>query len=302
MVYIVGSVRSGSTLLDVLLGSHPDIHSTGELARISKYYEPPGYRCSCGKGASECPFWSGVLQDFERTSPLQELNRGWRRFEGFRAFPRTWWGARTGTRALREQVARLGEMIRSIARASGKGTVIDSSKDPVRGFLYSLLPSDAFDVRYIHLVRDGRGFMFSVTARPDGAGLGQRHKKGRPAAVRALEWASTNLLTSILFAGGDTQYLRLRYEDFVAQPSLELRRIGTFLGTDLSSIAEDLSQGRAVPIAGHIVGGNRLRFNAAVIIQPDTEWQRRLPARLDWTFWGLAGWLALAYGYHRTAG
>lgn len=302
VVYIVGSVRSGSTLLDVLLGSHPNIHSTGELARISKYFEPPGYRCSCGRGASECPFWSQVLLDFQRAVPLQDLNRGWRRYEGFRAFPRTWWGAKTGARGLREHVDRLGAMVRAIERATGKGMVIDSSKDPVRGFLYSLLPREEFEVRYIHLIRDGRGFMWSVTARPDGAGLGRKPKRGRPPSVRALEWATTNLLTSFLFSRGGLPYLRLRYEDFVAQPSRELERIGSFLGTDLAKIAEDLRQGHAVPIPGHVVGGNRLRFDSAVTIRPDTEWQRRLPARLDWTFWALAGWLALAYGYRRGAG
>jgi hypothetical protein len=285
--------------LDILLGSHPEIHSTGELARISKYYEPPGYRCSCGKGASECPFWSGVLLDFERVTPLPELNRGWRRFEGFRAFPRTWWESKRDAPALRAHVDRLGEMVRAIARASGKTTIIDSSKDPVRGFVYSFLPSEEFEVRYIHLIRDGRGFIWSVTARPDGAGLGRKAKRGRPASVRALEWAATNLLASMLFSRRGSSYLKLRYEDFVAQPYAELGRIGTFLHADLSPIADAVSQGRAIPVAEHIVGGNRLRFNAAITIRPDTEWERRLPARLDWTFWALAGWLALAYGYRR---
>jgi hypothetical protein len=299
VIYIVGSVRSGSTLLDLLLGSQPEILSTGELARISKYYEPPGYRCSCGKGASECPFWSVVLADFERGTPLRELHRGWRRFEGFRAFPRAWWESKTDAAALRAHVTRLGEMVRAIARASGKSTIIDSSKDPVRGFLYSFLPASEFEVQYIHLIRDGRGFVWSVTARPDGAGLGRKAKRGRPASIRTIEWAATNLLASMLFSRRRSSYLKLRYEDFVADPPAALARIGAFLHIDLSPIAEDVRQGRAIPVAGHVVGGNRLRFNTAITIRADTEWEQRLPARLDWTFWALAGWLALAYGYRR---
>src|SRR5215217_1925190 len=89
---ITGSARSGSTVLDVVLGNHPDIESVGEvnkligtgwISRESLHrIDPRKLRrpvCTCGKrldvlyvDAPEeaCPFWSGVRREWvERTDP-----------------------------------------------------------------------------------------------------------------------------------------------------------------------------------------------------------------------------------------
>jgi len=49
--YVVGYGRSGSTLLDWTLGSHPDIKSVGEIDRLPESImtnDLPIY-CGCGK-------------------------------------------------------------------------------------------------------------------------------------------------------------------------------------------------------------------------------------------------------------
>src|SRR5919112_3296572 len=87
---IMGLDRSGSTILDIVLGNHPDIESVGEVANIFvngwinreslRGIDPKKRRvpiCTCGKrldvlyvdSADEaCPFWSSVRREWvERT-------------------------------------------------------------------------------------------------------------------------------------------------------------------------------------------------------------------------------------------
>jgi hypothetical protein len=82
VLYITGLGRSGSTILDVVLGNHPHIESVGEVTRLIRTgwvsrkslrgIDPKRLRrplCTCGKrldvpeveDAEEvCPFWSRV--------------------------------------------------------------------------------------------------------------------------------------------------------------------------------------------------------------------------------------------------
>ncbi len=85
VLYITGAGRSGSTILDIVLGNHPDIESTGELSNLVrngwiggeslKGIERKRVRvpiCTCGRrtdipdvedAAEACPFWSSVRRE-----------------------------------------------------------------------------------------------------------------------------------------------------------------------------------------------------------------------------------------------
>ena len=47
LLYIVSATRSGSTLLDLLLGNHGEATSVGELRRLQEHLSN-GDRCTCG--------------------------------------------------------------------------------------------------------------------------------------------------------------------------------------------------------------------------------------------------------------
>src|SRR5215212_11535639 len=105
---ITGSARSGSTVLDVVLGNHPDIESVGEvnkligtgwISRESLHrIDPRKLRrpvCTCGKrldvlyvDAPEeaCPFWSSVRREWvcARMGPGRAMRL---RYEDFVADP-----------------------------------------------------------------------------------------------------------------------------------------------------------------------------------------------------------------------
>ena len=61
IIYIMGYGRSGSTLLDIILGNHSEIESLGEVAFLHQDLYQGGL-CSCLNSYADCPFWSQVLQ------------------------------------------------------------------------------------------------------------------------------------------------------------------------------------------------------------------------------------------------
>ena len=61
VIHIVSAPRSGSTLLDMLLGSVDGFFSGGELRYLWQRGVIQQRRCGCGLGISECGLWSNVL-------------------------------------------------------------------------------------------------------------------------------------------------------------------------------------------------------------------------------------------------
>jgi len=66
MINVGGLHRSGTTLAQFILGSHPDCMAFGEIDDHFRKYIPDT-NCSCGKPANECSFWRNV-------SNLDEFN------------------------------------------------------------------------------------------------------------------------------------------------------------------------------------------------------------------------------------
>src|SRR5687767_10084147 len=65
VVFVAGSGHTGSTLLALVLDSHPEIVCVGEssikpqIVRRGAALQQP---CSCGELIAACPFWSAVFQ------------------------------------------------------------------------------------------------------------------------------------------------------------------------------------------------------------------------------------------------
>ena len=68
VVYVVGKGRSGSTLLDDLLGTVPGVASLGELRLLWSRGFVEGYLCACGRPVAgppdeRCPVWADAVVD-----------------------------------------------------------------------------------------------------------------------------------------------------------------------------------------------------------------------------------------------
>ena len=85
IIYIVGAGRSGSTVLDTVLGNHPDAVSVGELSNLHRSGWVNNEFCACGEPADGCGFWNEVRSawmkanrgdEFEYYLAMQEATKG----------------------------------------------------------------------------------------------------------------------------------------------------------------------------------------------------------------------------------
>jgi hypothetical protein len=60
-ILIAGAQRSGSTLLGILLGRHPQVTNLGETRRLPLRWAEDA-KCGCGVGMQSCPFWTAINQ------------------------------------------------------------------------------------------------------------------------------------------------------------------------------------------------------------------------------------------------
>ncbi len=337
---ITGLGRSGSTILDVVLGNHPQIESVGEVTRLFRtgwvsrgsLHGIPQKRlrrpvCTCGKrldvlyvDAPEeaCPFWSGVRREWVKRTDgengIESYPRLQNDFELKRRWPRLLYEGRRPSASFRSYARLTRAFFESVRAVSGKPVVVDCSKISVRAFALGMVPG--IDLHAVHLVRDGRGVIAShrksFEKDLEQAAL-LRDRKGRPTTtwktivrrrtlypVSVARWIVQNLASEWVCGQlGPGRAVRLRYEDFVADPEAALGGIGSLLGLDLTEVAEAAASGEPMG-AGHNIGGNKTKKSGSVTLRADTrEWRWALSSAEQRLSWALMGWLMRRYGYER---
>ena len=275
VLYIVGMMRSGSTLLGRLLGELPGAVHVGELGLFTAPNFSADAGCECRQPVAECGFWREVFHragGMESAGDLERLQQTKEQYR-LRTLPRLLL-PRTPEqkRGLGDYLDALGRLYAAVQEVSGARVIIDGSKDPLYGFLLSQVPS--VDLQVVHLVRDSRAVAFSH----------QRVKKYLPDASNpgflprsapwqtALAWNATTLLLS---AARSPRPALLRYEDLVADPVEAIRRLWELTGEPLPPL--DFLDAPALRLRqGHTVAGNPDRFQSEVKIKPDLEWQAKM--------------------------
>lgn len=277
VLYIAGYVRSGSTLLDLVLGQVPGMFSIGEFDSL---LHAPNFSvdriCTCGLRYYECPFWSSVVKD---------ACGGWENFDrdhwsalfqstaSNRQLPLVV-GLRTARR--RAQVAtyarELARMYRAIQEASGCAVIVDSSKVPNYGLI--LTASTELDVHVVHLIRDSRAVAFSQSRMPRSVVPESELPPRRSTARSVVAWTKANLMSELLGRSARS-YQRVRYEDFAERPKEVVGQILNRIGEarDLSFIDNHA----VVRKVSHNVAGNPMRFKRGeIVIKADVEWKEKM--------------------------
>jgi len=304
LVYILGVVRSGSTLSDTMLGNHPEMLSVGELCNVCENGWTDQRRCACGELGPKCPFWTDVRHAWARrtgTDDEQGYGQLVRALEKHRLWlPRLAAEARQQSPRFAEYAWRTLTLYQALRQVSGKSVLVDSSKRASRLLLLSHIPG--IDLRVVHLVRDVRGVTWSEkktkTYKQDGTDK-VRHEPSKPSWRTALLWTAVNRQSDWMRRRlPEGKSIRVRYEDLVTQPEAELARIGALAEADLSGLVADVTADRPLAIA-HTIAGNAMRMKGPVRLRPDVEWMEKLPERDRRTCWLIAGRLMRRYGYQR---
>jgi Sulfotransferase family len=301
VLYVAGLGRSGSTILANTLGQVEGFFSGGELNFIWKHALIENRLCGCGRPAGECPFWRAVF-DEEFGGGGEALAREMMRLQ--------YSGARTrhiplmltegGRQKIRERLGKFldntGRLYSAIRSVSGSRVVVDTSKEPAYGYALGMVPG--VDLRVLHLIRDPRAAAYSWAKKkrqPDSAEREFMHQKSPTQS--AVLWDAWNGAIEALWRDTPENYLRLRYEDFIAEPRQSFERILKLVGEEDASLP--LEGERAVKLGiSHTVSGNPNRFDTGTVeLKPDQAWMGKMPPRDQKLVTALTLPLLPRYGY-----
>lgn len=227
-VFIVGSPRSGTTLLKRMVNAHSTIAVTRETHWITRFYKRR----------------AGLTPEGYLTDELLPLLFAHKRFPHLRIKP--------------EKVLKLlkhgrpvhySEFVSGIfdlyGRKKKKSLVADKTPPYVRsiGLLHELWPQ----ARFVHLIRDGRNVCLSMLGwRMAHKAAGRRPTwKEDPVSTTALWWEW--LVRSGRDAGKSLPrglYLEMKYENLVADPACELKALCSFLDVPFEPAMLEYHRGR----------------------------------------------------------
>ncbi|OHB76608.1 MAG: hypothetical protein A2Z25_06080 [Planctomycetes bacterium RBG_16_55_9] len=319
LAYILAASHSGSTLLTMLLNSHPDVATVGELAP-GHMEDGEGYRCSCGTRIRECSFWQWVIFEMRKKGIDFRLEEFGTRFsmpdsrlagwllgplhhgpvlEFFRDVGLGWtpgWPERI------QKIMRTNEaLIELIMKYYHARVFVDKGNIALR--LKYLLRIPSFDIKVIHLIRDGRAVALTYMDPASyadaldpklrgGGGGGGREDERLLMARAAYEWSRSNEEAQNVLRGLDkSRRIEVRYEDLCTHPQTTLDRLLTFLGLDPAKRVQDF---RTVE---HHVVGNGMRLDTTSRIQLDDRWRSTVTRNDSRTFDLVAGKMNQDYGY-----
>jgi hypothetical protein len=281
IIYIAGHGRSGSTLLEEILGQVPNLASIGELRHIWHTGFPMDEVCGCGKALRECEFWASVVQktfggfanfDHEAIHAVrQRVDRT--KYIPFMLSP-------FHPKRYDIDVAAYGKvrvaLYRAIQEVSGAKIIVDSSKDIASLYLLPRIPP--LELHVVLLVRDSRAVAYSwqrQKVRTEVTGKKAYMQTYAPRQV-ALEWTYRNFIAE-LARGSARTFTILRYEDFVQNPRPHLAKILQNVGLpdpNLDFIEGDKVQ---MSVTNHTISGNPIRFHQGVMaLKLDREWQNKM--------------------------
>jgi hypothetical protein len=307
VLFIAGAPRSGSTLLDRVIGMQDGFCSTGELHFIWGRSFGENQLCGCGVPFYECAFWREVSGRVFGVEPGQVDAAAIAHLKASvdqrRNVP---WLVLKQPRPCQSVLAAYGDLLERLYSAildvSGARVVVDSSKDPRHGLVLSSLRR--FQLHVVHLIRDPRAVAFSwkkrARRRPEIHWKSQdmMTQRVRDSAPR---WTTHNVLAEF-FAASAASYSRVRYEDFVADPNSALSRILAPYNW-VNDKRGGMTGGQVVLEPSHSVAGNPMRFKSGQLsIELDDEWRMAMPLR-DRLSVAAVTWPLLArYGYSLRGG
>jgi len=304
VLYLGGFGRSGSTLVDRVVGSLPGFCSVGELVHLWERGLLADERCGCGRPFSGCPFWTAVGEAAFGSTGWAALdahavvaqkaavdrNRHIPRLLATLAFP-------SYRRQLRAYAATLARVYAGVREVSGAAVVVDSSKHASTAFVLRRTPGVRLAV--VQVVRDPRGVAHSWgkrVQRPEVTGETD-YMPVYSAPRSSLLWLAHNVLFR-LFARTGTPAMVLRYEDFLSAPEEQVRRLAAFAGQPAGELPFLASDGSVELVASHNVAGNPMRFRTGrLALRRDDAWRSAMPARTRLLVALLTSPLRVPFGY-----
>jgi hypothetical protein len=324
VVFLGGLGRSGTTLLERILGEVPGVCALGEVVHLWQRDIRDNESCGCGAAFRDCAFWAEIGErafggwnnvDVDAVLALRARVERTRHIPTL-AVPRL---ARSRVSEIRTYADYYARVYRAAIEVSGASVIVDSSKHSALAYC---LRWSGLDLRVVHVVRDSRGVAYSWTkrvTRPEAAVAERR--TGRPetapetdlATIRprdseemtryspgrsAVLWTAHNAAFGMLSRCG-VPVRRIQYENLISRPRETVSSIAAFAGID---IAPDdlrfLTDTTAELQTCHSAAGNPMRFVTGEIpLRHDDAWIAALPPNQRRLVGAITAPMLGAYGY-----
>ncbi|MDB9526426.1 sulfotransferase [Oscillatoria sp. CS-180] len=278
ILFIAGFERSGSTIVNRVLGQIEGFVAWGELRDVWQHGLVEDRTCSCGKRFNQCPVWTDIIKSFfdaqqgkitpQEMIALSKLARNAFYLENF-GLPLP----RSVNLNVQKYLSQLENLYTAIQSKTNSRVIVDSTK--AAWYATLLKESSKIDLYVLHLVRDPRGVCYSLQSRKMKGELASQWYNPIHASVT---WRFKNVLSEKLSALESEQYLRLRYEDFIDRPSYYIELIMDFLKEGLSEpLFKENEKSLEMKVDHLFAGSPSSRFNQGVVnLKLDNRWKKEL--------------------------
>ncbi len=211
VIMIVGTGRSGTTLVEKVLGSFEYAVSVGEASYIWERGLILDNLCSDGVPFRAHPRWGSILSRAFLSPPDPFYHEAIRhRVERSRSMLLHMFGlVRGDAKTYADTWVRI---YRAVAEETGATVIVDASKSPTRAWL---LRRHGIDTRIVHVIRDLNGVVESWRKPKVDPGSGKFLPR-KSAFTVCFYWTLHNVLASKL--ARSTAYVRIHLDNFLDAP------------------------------------------------------------------------------------
>ncbi|MEM9551842.1 MAG: hypothetical protein AAGA05_11740 [Pseudomonadota bacterium] len=276
LIYIIGSGRSGSTVVERILNSADEVVAVGEVHALWRL-PVETLRCSCGKLVPDCPFWCEALRAAgigpDQLAELAELEH--RVIRNSHLVKLRFDPARiVQDPDIARFLALQKHLFDGIRQASGARVVVDSSKAGPRARVLQA----GLEPVFLHTYREAEAVMASWRSRKHDPGTNALMKRP-PLSEAAIDWIKAEHTARAL--SRRTTVVRVDHTAFSHAPR---RTLSAALDPHMPGLVDAVawtSENSVRPAeAYHSVLGNPDRFNSGdIVIEPRGSRRDRPSAR-----------------------
>jgi len=281
VLYIAGSGRSGSTIIDNIMGQVDGFFSAGELRFLWERSLIENRLCGCGIAFRDCELWNDVfvkafhgmdnIDQHEMANVYSKMSR-----THHLLLPLVPGMEKRLKSNLGNYLSNIEQLYHSIQGVTNCKVIIDSSKVPLYGYLLSMIPT--IDLYVLHLIRDPRAVVYSWS----------RNRLYEPNTINKIIYMDKHNLVKVTmfwnivnmmseqFCNKVSRYITMKYESFIQKPEESIRLILNLLYEQRTHIP--FLDGNVVSLKpNHCTSGNPSRFKTGTVkLKNDNEWQKKI--------------------------
>ena len=279
VLYIAGFERSGSTIVNRVLGQIDGFVAWGELRDIWEHGIIENRPCTCGASFADCPAWQNIFNEaFNGTDKIDTLEMS-KLQKKARLMVLPHYFKLLKDKFFKQKVSQyltnLEKLYQAIKITTGSQVIVDSTKASWYGYVLGLLPS--IDLYVVHVVRNPKGVCYS---------LEQHKSKGEVTSQwynplhASLSWNLKNYAVEMLLNFSKKRYLRINYEDFIVNPKPTVEQILELLNEKVTELPF-IDRSTVKMGTDHIVTGSpSSRSDIGIVkLQLDERWKQKMKLR-----------------------